>query len=105
MGKYVFVVYTRPTEGRDAEYNEWYDSVHIPDVERLDGVLSARRFRLADTNRPQTGHPPYLALYELDLDDISEFPQAIKRAVAEGRMPITDALDQSGTVTAYYEEL
>jgi hypothetical protein len=105
VGKYVFVVFTRPVEGRDAEYNEWYDSVHIPDLERLDGVLGARRFRLAEMDRPQTEHPPYLALYELDVDDVSEFPRTIQRAVAEGRMPISDALDTSGTVTAYYEAL
>jgi hypothetical protein len=99
------VVFTRPVAGRDAEYNEWYDSVHIPDLERLDGVLGARRFRLADMDSPQTGHPPYLALYELDVADVSEFPQVIRRAIAEGRMPISDALDQSGNVTAYYKAI
>jgi hypothetical protein len=105
VGKYVFVVFTQPVDSRDAEYNEWYDSVHVADVERLDGVVSARRYRLAEMEPPQAGHPPYLALYELDVDDVSDVPRAIQRAIAEGRMPISDALDRSANVTAYYEAL
>ena len=54
---------------------------------------------------PQDGHPPYLALYEIETDDISEMPDAIKRAVDEGRMPLSDALDRSKNQTAYYEAI
>jgi hypothetical protein len=103
MGKYVFVVYTQPFEGQDADYNKWYDEIHVADVEKLDGVLSARRYRLADMDQPSEGQPPYLALYELELDDVSVFPGQIAKAIEEGRMPLSPAMDRSKTVRAYYE--
>lgn len=105
MARYVFVVYTEPVEGRDAEYNAWYDERHVPDVEGLDGVVSARRFRLAEMDPPQAGHPLYLALYELEIDDVSKMPQVIRSAVESGRMPLSDALDRTKNVAAYYEAI
>ena len=105
MAKYVFVVFTEPVDGQEAEYNQWYSDVHIPDVLKLDGVVAARRFKLAAMNPPQDGHPSYLALYEIETDDVSQIPDAIRRAVQEGRMPLSDALDQSKNHTAYYEAL
>jgi hypothetical protein len=103
VAKYVFVVFTEPVEGQDAEYNEWYSDVHIADVLKLDGIVAARRFKLAAMDPPQDGHRPYLALYEIETDDVSEIPGAIKRAVEEGRMPLSDALDRSKNHSAYYE--
>ena len=84
MAKYVFVVFTEPVEGQDAEYNEWYSDVHIADVLKLDGIVAARRFKLAAMDPPQDGHRPYLALYEIETDDVSQIPDAIKRAVRGG---------------------
>lgn len=43
----------------DAEFNEWYDTEHMPRLAALDGVLSARRFRAV------AGTPMYTALYYL----------------------------------------
>ena len=105
MAKYVFVVFTEPIDGQDAEYNAWYSGVHIPDVLKLDGIVAARRFKLAAMDPPQEGHPSYLALYEIETEDISQIPEAIRRAVREGRMPLSDALDQSENHTAYYAAL
>jgi len=105
VAKYVFVVFTEPVEGQDAEYNEWYSDVHIPDVLKLDGITAARRFKLASTEPPQEGHRPYLALYEIETEDVSAIPGAIKLAVEEGRMPLSPALDRSKNHTAYYEAL
>lgn len=105
MAKYVFVVYTEPFEGRDDEYNDWYDNQHVADVEALEGVISARRFKLAEMDPPQDGHPPYLALYEIETDDISKIPAAIRSGVLDGSMPLSDALDRSKNVTAYYEAI
>jgi hypothetical protein len=103
MAKYVFVVFTEPVEGQDAEYNEWYSDVHIPDVLKLDGITAARRFKLASMTPGQEGHPSYLALYEIETDDISKIPVAIREAVQQGRMPLSAALDQSKNHVAYYE--
>src|SRR5438477_336271 len=41
------------------EFNDWYDTEHIPELSRVPGVLCARRFRTAG------GSPKYMALYHL----------------------------------------
>jgi hypothetical protein len=43
----------------EAEFNEWYDSEHIPALAAVSGVLATRRFRAAE------GSPRYVALYHL----------------------------------------
>lgn len=45
----------------EAEFNEWYDSEHLPQLGAVPGVLSARRFRATDTASERR----YLALYHL----------------------------------------
>jgi hypothetical protein len=56
-------------DGDEAAYNDWYDTVHVPDLESLDGVLSARRFKVLQGNG--TSHP-YLAAYEIETDDLGK---------------------------------
>ena len=43
----------------DDEFNDWYDTEHVPALARVSGVLSARRFRTS------AGGPKYVALYHL----------------------------------------
>lgn len=42
------------------EFNDWYDTEHVPLLRRVEGVLRARRFRAL------RGAPRYVALYEVD---------------------------------------
>jgi len=46
MSRHVFAVLTNPVEGREAEFNAWYDR-HLHDILRLPGLVSAQRFRLS----------------------------------------------------------
>ncbi|HTQ19891.1 hypothetical protein [Mycobacterium sp.] len=65
MAKGIIHVETRPSSpDRDQEYNTWYDEVHLPELVALDGIVSARRLR------PVDGDGPYLALYEIEGDDL-----------------------------------
>ena len=50
----------------EAEFNEWYDTEHIPALSAVPGVLSARRFRGSSGNRK------YVALYHLDGPEVQE---------------------------------
>ena len=57
------VVYTTCASGRDAEFNRWYDEIHLPEVLALGPFRRARRYRIASAQfMPQTH--TYLALYE-----------------------------------------
>ena len=62
MGK--MLVFTNAVEGRDDEFNEWYDHVHLGEVVALPGFVSATRHELADAQMfPEQSHR-YLAIYE-----------------------------------------
>ena len=57
----------------EAEFNEWYDSEHIPALAAVPGALAARRFRA------QEGSPRYVALYHLKSPEVqtsAEWKQA-----------------------------
>jgi hypothetical protein len=65
MAKGIVYVESYPTSpDRDQEYNTWYDEVHLPELVALDGFVSARRLR------PVDGTGPYVALYEIEGDDL-----------------------------------
>jgi hypothetical protein len=52
----------------EAEFNEWYDTEHVPALAAVPGVLCARRFRATSANRR------YVALYHLVSPDVQATP-------------------------------
>jgi len=85
MAKGIIHVETRPSSpDRDQEYNTWYDEVHLPELVALDGIVSARRLR------PVDGDGPYLALYEIEGEDLQAILDNM-RANAK-RLHMSDAL-------------
>jgi hypothetical protein len=94
----VWLVFTRPFEGRDEEFNTWYDEVHLPDVVAVPGVRSAQRYELGPERRPAGQEPEhrYLAVYEIDGDPAKVFPE-ITRRIETGEMKLSDALDRSAS--------
>jgi hypothetical protein len=50
-----------PTPDAEAEFTEWYDNEHLPNLCAVPGVLSGRRFRATDTESERR----YLSLYHL----------------------------------------
>ena len=101
MGRYVYVVMTNPVEGRDAEYNAWYDEIHLKDVCAFPGFVGARRFRIVEGEAKTR----YLAIYELETDDPQRDLAALTAAAGSERMRMTDALDLPKATTALYEQI
>lgn len=94
MAKYTFVVLTNPTPGKEAEYNKWYNEQHIPDVLNVPGFVAAQRFRLADAQ--MTDKAPvhrYLALYEIETDDLASALAELKARGGTADMVMSDAID------------
>jgi hypothetical protein len=103
MPKYKLVVFTTPVPGRDQDYNDWYQNIHLRDLLAIDGFKSAQRFRLKQAVVPEPPPLPYLAIYEIETNDIDG---AIKELIARaesGRIVVSDALS-SETFCAAYEE-
>jgi hypothetical protein len=94
MGRYVFAVQSNPVAGREDEYNDWYSNRHLPDLLAMPGVVSARRFALAD-RQVRSEVPPfgYLALYEIETDDVQSFIDELNARARTESMPISSALD------------
>ena len=101
MATYTFVVLSNATAGNDVEFNEWYNKVHIPDVLSVPGFVRAQRFRLADaqmggdTNKPHR----YLALYEIETDDLAGALKDLQSRAGTSDMVISDTIDMK-TVSA-----
>lgn len=92
MGKYVMVVQSKAQEGRDADYNEWYDNQHFGDICAIPGVTGGRRLEQVMTVAGEPGLK-YLAIYDIETDEIGGVMAEMGRRGAEGLMPISDALD------------
>jgi hypothetical protein len=71
MPKFKMIALTRPVEGREDEYNDWYQNTHLPEVTSLPGIRGAQRYKLA---APMMGYDErsYLAIYDIETDDIQE---------------------------------
>lgn len=68
------------------DYHDWYDAVHIPQVLSFDGFVSARRFA------PVDGDGPFVAVYEMEADDLAAAFAAYRAASARGEIVRSDAL-------------
>ena len=78
--KHLCVVLTEPAQGKAAEFEHYYENIHLDEVLATTGWESAQRFVLAD----QIGKAcplPHLALYEIDTDD----PKSVIRYMNDTR--------------------
>jgi len=50
----------------DEEFNTWYNTIYVPNYEKVPGVIRGRRYRAV------TGTPAYLTLYEFEHPKVSE---------------------------------
>jgi hypothetical protein len=85
MPKGIILVESRPSSPeREQEYNTWYDEVHLGELVALDGFVSARRLR------PVDGGGPYVAIYEIEGDDLQAI---LDNMIANaGQLHMSDAL-------------
>jgi hypothetical protein len=101
MAKYTFIVLTNPVEGKEAEYNDWYNTHHVPDVLNVPGFVSAQRFCLADAQmgRDQSRPHKYLALYEIETDDLAGTLKELRARVGTPEIVPSDAIDMKNVAT------
>lgn len=110
MNTAIMIVRTGPTDpAREDEFNEWLTGQHIPDVLKIDGFGSARRFRASEvTFAPDDVpvSPAYLHIYELESvgteGDLRRLGDALMEAIQSGAAAISDDLDVSVTTTHFY---
>lgn len=101
MARYKMLVLSRPTEGMEAEYNDWYQNTHIQQIVSLPGFISAQRFKLA-VNMLDNAYP-YMAIYEIEADDVEAAYQALQNAAGDGSMVMSPTLDLETVYASVYE--
>ena len=89
MAKYILVAMNGPTpgEGHEDIYNQWYNDVHVPDLLKVPGINAAKRYRVVGGNISL----PYVALYEIESDNIDETLKAIEGTIS----PFHETFDRS----------
>ena len=105
--RFIQVVFSNPAEGKDDEFNEWYDNVHIPELLAVPGMLSAQRYALHDAKiyRMEGGKPPehrYCLIYEME-GDVDTIMAEIQQRVAEGKINMADCLDMLSWQLSFWD--
>ena len=54
-----------PSEVED-EFNDWYNTIYVPNYEKVPGVIRGRRYRVV------SGEPKYMTVYEFEHEKVSE---------------------------------
>ncbi|MDG2113251.1 MAG: hypothetical protein P8N02_11635 [Actinomycetota bacterium] len=90
MTKHVLFVFTDPVEGKEDEYNSWYNDIHLGEVLQTDGFVRAQRFKVSDMMPGVTEHE-YVAIYELETENPGAAMKALNGSLKTFTM--TDAID------------
>jgi hypothetical protein len=93
MTTFHFLVLSNPVEGREDDFNRWYDDEHVEDLLSIEGFTAAQRYRLAALG-PGQDKPTYryAAIYEADADDVSVVHENLMTALKSGATRSTDAI-------------
>ena len=88
MAKWVLLVQTDCTDAAQVkEFNQWYDTIHIPDILEAPGFVSASRYEIPS---PAEGQGRFLAIYEIESDDVqaafSKMQEHLAKKREQGRM-------------------
>jgi hypothetical protein len=94
MTTHQLLVFSNPAEGREDDYNQWYDTVHLGEVLQIPGFTAAQRYRV-DLAPGSPVSQRYLAVYEVEADDPSELLSRL--GAARSTMNMTDAFDSAST--------
>lgn len=67
-GNGIFLIYTDVDPQHEDEFNDWYNTEHLPELLAVPGILAAARYEAVK------GGPKYLAAYEIESTDVLQTP-------------------------------
>ena len=94
MKKHYLLVFSNPVDRQEDEYNKWYNDTHLHDVVKVPGFVSAQRFELSEAQMQDGIEYKYLAIYEIETDDIKSAIDALVKTRDES-MVMSNALDRT----------
>lgn len=82
MAKAIVLVYTNCADpAREAEFNEWYNNTHVPDMLQAEGFVAATRYQLL--GEPGPGQGKFLAVYEVEAEELGKAFAGVQKRLAE----------------------
>lgn len=82
---YRYFVFSNPVDGKEDEFNAWYDNQHAPDVVAVPGFVTAQRFVASDTQLRDSKLPAkYLVVYKVVTNDLPAVQAEVSRRLKVG---------------------
>ena len=94
MAKAVLIVTSSPASPeQESDFNRWYDEVHVGQIKAaIPAITTVCRYKQLDVE--QAGGPArYVAVYEMDSEDIPAALAALDAAMTAGNVSPTDTMD------------
>jgi hypothetical protein len=95
MAKGKFIVFNEPQSTEvNAEFNAWYSDTHVRQIlENCPSITAAARFKLvAGQLNPMPGNPNYMAIYDIEADDLMAAFAELGSAVQAGTVVMSDTI-------------
>src|SRR5712691_3287894 len=108
QNRYVYMVMSDPLPGREADFNDGYQNMHMGDLVQLPGWTGAQRFRLVGVT-PRNTQPLYrrgnLIIWDQEGADLGKLQSDSRAAIAGGKSRRIPGFDYSdgGSVRAIYQ--
>ncbi|HZQ32570.1 MAG TPA: hypothetical protein VFB19_12655 [Mycobacterium sp.] len=102
MPRGIIYLETMPVSSdKEAEYHAWYNDTHLAEICSVEGVVSARRFA------PTDGTGPFVAIYELDCDDLDAVVGRMGELGRSGKMSSLQylSMDSPPPIPKVYREI
>jgi hypothetical protein len=107
MNQSILLVLTNPVPGREAEFNDWYDNRHVPEVLAVPGFVSCTRFVRSTEAWPtgREGVPQgYYACYGIE-GSIRAAMDELARQTATGQIVLPDCVDTASISITPFEPI
>ncbi|MET0251999.1 MAG: hypothetical protein ABW203_07460 [Novosphingobium sp.] len=104
MPAYRMIMLSQAVDGRDEDYERWYDETHIPEMLQVPGFVAAQRFRIVKNVAGQTTYP-YCTIYEMDGDTPDAVLGAMFQAMQSGKVTMSDTADPAASQGFIVEEV
>lgn len=98
------IALTTPLPGREEEFHDWYNNVHLPELVNTFNMDGAQRFELVAKLMGEDANQ-FLAIYEFEADDPAAMLAKMGEAAQSGQLTPGEAQDMGNTYTALFSAI
>jgi hypothetical protein len=104
MPGHIIVAVAGPVEGREAEFHEWYETVHVPEVLALPRFVRAVRYAPGDSLEGLTPGPSgHMTIFEVEAPDAEQALDVLAAALPS--LTMSEAVDLDTAHVRAYESV